>query len=277
MRKDFGIYKRTRDKKGYYYYSFYDEDGVRRYRSTGETVKSKAWNVVMEKYKNGTLYDHPYQRTSFGVFAKPFWIYETCPIVQNKTLRGGSITRGYCAQSRATLENHILPVFGKMAICEINSAKLEKWLFDLSLKKHLNNKTANKARLVFKQMLDVAVKQRLISSNPFNQVPPLIEQDKRRNAFTPEEVKNILSYKWDNKMAFAACMLAATTGMRMGEIRALTVEQIHDDYIDVCQAWGEHDGVKTPKSGKSRIVPIDPTVRDLLLDVAPDKQGCKYS
>ena len=43
MRKFFDIYKRTRNKKCYYYYSFYDEDGVRRYRSTGETVKSKAW------------------------------------------------------------------------------------------------------------------------------------------------------------------------------------------------------------------------------------------
>ena len=52
--------------------------------------------------------------------------------------------------------------------------------------------------------------------------------------------------------------------MRMGEIRALTPAQVHDDYIEVNAAWGEYDGRKSTKSGETREVPLVPEVRDLL-------------
>lgn len=139
----------------------------------------------------------------------------------------------------------------------------------------VGNKTANKAYVILKQMLDVAVKQRLISHNPCQEVARLIEKDGRRGCFTVEQIGAIFRSKWDNDMAMAACELSATTGMRMGEIRALTPAQIHDDYIEVNAAWGEYDGRKGTKSGETREVPLIPEVRDLLKSLPsygkPDK------
>lgn len=45
--------------------------------------------------------------------------------------------------------------------------------------------------------------------------------------------------------------------MRMGEIRALTPAQVHDDYIEVNAAWGEYDGRKSTRSAQ-QVVDIFP-------------------
>lgn len=273
MKREFVIYKRKRSKRKYWYFYFYDEYGNRHYRSTGETVEAKAIAYVNEKYRNGTLFEKTYVNTKFKEFSKPFWIPETCPIVKSKIKRGGTITKGYCKQCRQLIENHLIPAFGKMALGQISPDKIEQWLLDLPEKKQINNKTANKALLVLRQMLDIAVKQKIIPYNPCHSVKPLIEHDSRRSAFTTEEVKTILTYKWDNEAARVACLLSATTGMRMGEIRALTVEHIHPDYIEVCQAWAEHDGLKSTKSGKDRDIPIENDLYRILMNIAPMESG----
>lgn len=75
------------------------------------------------------------------------------------------------------------------------------------------------------QMLDIAVRHRLITHNPCNEVSQLIEKDGRRICFTVQQIGAMFRSKWDNDMALAACKLSATTGMRMGKIRVLTPMQ----------------------------------------------------
>lgn len=51
-------------------------------------------------------------------------------------------------------------------------------------------------------------------------------------------------------------LIASQTGMRMAEIQALKKENIHKDYIDVKYSLERNYGLKKPKNGKSRLVPI---------------------
>ena len=39
-------------------------------------------------------------------------------------------------------------------------------------------------------------------------------------------------------------LLAASTGMRMGELQALPVGAIHENYVEVFQSWERRDGIK---------------------------------
>ncbi|MBI9108456.1 MAG: hypothetical protein JEZ04_17040 [Spirochaetales bacterium] len=52
-----------------------------------------------------------------------------------------------------------------------------------------------------------------------------------------EEVQAFFARDWDDNRYFAINLIAATTGMRMGEIRALQLKSVFDDYIDVSVSW----------------------------------------
>lgn len=74
-------------------------------------------------------------------------------------------------------------------------------------------------------------------------------------------------------MAYTACRLASATGMKLGEIRALTVEQIRQDekgqyFIRVDSNWADLGGRKSTKSGYTRIVPICKELYDLLMSIS---------
>ena len=46
------------------------------------------------------------------------------------------------------------------------------------------------------------------------------------------------------------------TGMRAGEIQALTVDDLEEDEIYVRRSWSKYDGLKCCKNGEERSVPI---------------------
>ena len=58
--------------------------------------------------------------------------------------------------------------------------------------------------MILWQMLDIAVRHRLITHNPCNEVSRLIEKDGRRSCFTVQQVGAIFHSKWDNDIPMAA-------------------------------------------------------------------------
>ena len=52
--------------------------------------------------------------------------------------------------------------------------------------------------------------------------------------------------------------------MRMGEIRGLQVECVYKDYVEIRHSWEEKYGLKEPKYGSVRDIPISPPVFDAL-------------
>ena len=86
-----------------------------------------------------------------------------------------------------------------------------------------------------------------------------------------DQVHRIFEKKWENMHAYAACLLAATAGLRMGEVRALTVEQVHKDHIVVDANWSDEEGRKCTKSGYARIVPIPLDVYKVSKEIMPPR------
>jgi integrase len=150
---------------------------------------------------------------------------------------------------------------------------INSWLLDLPTNKKISRSTANKMLAILRIMLDEAVKQNLISSNPATLVKPLIEKANARDAFTKDEAAKLLGdpEHWGNELSYTASLLCACTGLRAGEIRALRVMDIHSDHISVQHSWDEKFGLKSTKSGKARIVPITDKLHKMLMDLAPDR------
>jgi integrase len=70
-------------------------------------------------------------------------------------------------------------------------------------------------------------------------------------------------------------MLAMVTGMRVGEIQGLRVQDLGKDCLYIRHSWNRLDGLKTPKTNESRTVevPFPGLIQDLLTLAATNPHG----
>ena len=143
----------------------------------------------------------------------------------------------------------------------------------------MNNKTCNHILRILKQMMEEGVRQKLITNNPCKEVEGFYvnQKETKRKSFTDDQIRSLFGTTWEDKMSYVSCLLSCETGMRLGEIRGLMVEQIKDDYIEVNSSWSDIDGRKTTKNGQTRNVPITPELRELLLSISPEKNGLIFT
>jgi integrase len=106
---------------------------------------------------------------------------------------------------------------------------------------------------------------------------------KKRDILTMEETAKLFDEKhWNNKAAYVAALLAATSGLRNGEIRALKAADIGDVLfsvktesgeprdvylLHVRHGWNYKDGLKLPKNNEESAIHLLPEIRELLLDL----------
>jgi integrase len=91
---------------------------------------------------------------------------------------------------------------------------------------------------------------------------------KKRGVVTPREAQALFAHAWIDERAYTGNLLACTTGLRLGEVLALRREDIEERTLNVRHSWSNHDGLKCPKNGETRRVPLLPEVRGKLLALA---------
>lgn len=281
MKNEFVLTKLT-TKQGntYYYYYAYDEFGNRRRFATGEKIKTRARQHCLELVKNGALIPKKAEQRRLKDFAEPFFIWGKCPIVTETLARGGRYSRTFCENNRMCIDKHIIPKFGKYQLSAITPALINRWLMDLpnsvvteKHKKPLAKGTCNKQLNLLRQILDKAVEQNLIDTNPARKVKPYIVKRNPYGAYTVDEMKKIFMDpdKFNNEISYNATLLSATTGMRLGEIRALRRENVLPEKILVNHNYDVNYGLKGTKSENNREIPITQEMYSKILTLAPDE------
>ncbi len=84
---------------------------------------------------------------------------------------------------------------------------------------------------------------------------------------TPSEAEKVFATEWESNAAYIANLLACTTGIRLGEVLALRKSDVGETVLHVNHSWNIDDGMKCPKNGDDRKVPLLPEVRNYLLDL----------
>lgn len=172
-------------------------------------------------------------------------------------------------------EHHILPAIGDYRIEQLNVDICQKFVNKL----HEKLAKARTIKAYASKVLDYAVKRDLIASNPFK----LVEMPKKRahkstikkverNFYTKEELNKLLSIMKEetNRKAYVAIHILAFTGMRKGELLALTWEDIDFDKkeitINKAIARGLENTMyeKSTKTGVSRTISLDDETINLL-------------
>lgn len=263
----FTLFKRT---NGYWYYYLYDDFGLRHQYSTGQRTKTRAQDYVARMLQ-GTLPVRK-QRHPLADYCKDFYDFDTSPYIRARLARQKTYSRKLAKTNQSALDRHIVPYLGDIPVESLTKALIDSWIIELPENEDISNKTANTALTLLRQVLEQAREEGLIKENPAAEVKPLAklcDRSTKRAAFTMAQIKTLFKERWDHRPIQIACILSAGTGMRLGEIRALTAEQIHEDYIEVNASWSEAVGLKTTKSGFGRIVPLSMEMRYILDEIMP--------
>jgi hypothetical protein len=208
----------------------------------------------------------------FTGFLEEFWDYDKSPYVKEKRLHGQGIGKRHCYEMGLRLNKFWVPAFRGRTLGSITREDLKG--FSLSLAEGgLAPASTNKIMMIGTAGLSWAYKEGFIPADPTVGLIGFTGTVKKRGVLTPLEAQMLFVARWKDKRAYTASLLACTTGLRSGEVLALKLEDIEPRILNVRHSWSYYDGLKAPKNGEARRVPLLPEVRAKLLELA---QNCPY-
>jgi len=202
-------------------------------------------------------------------FLEEFWDYDASPYIRDKLAHGHSIGKRHCYDSMNRLNSHWLPAFKDKRLNSITRQDLKS--FSLALADSgLAPATINKIMAVGTTCLSWAFLEGYIPTDPTVGLVNFSGEAKKRGVLTLQEAQSLFAIHWKDKRAYVASLLACTTGLRSGEVLAIKREDIEERILNVRHSWSHYDGLKKPKNGETRRVPLLPEVRENLLELADD-------
>lgn len=229
----------------------------RRYRiSSPENTRSgaKAYEAfLLQQLSRGINPFEEKKEKKFLTFEEFAWKWVDLYVKNNNKISG---VRG----KTSTLKTHLVPFFGKCKLNEITNFLIEEYKASI-IKKGLCNKTVNNHLTMLNTCLAYAVEWGELETLPRVkrlQVPP-----QKFDFLTFEESEMLINKAtgiWKEMILFAL-----HTGMRYGEIRAITWQCINwDNKLLTVKSAFYRDILGSTKSNKERHIPLSPRLFEVL-------------
>lgn len=262
-KKPYSLWKRRLESGQIIYYIRFrlDDGSFGTAKSSGQRTKSAAEAWAINYLSSGQVVLK--ENINFSEFAKDFFAYDS-PFVKSQLRRGRSFGRRHAENQNAIVNNYLIPEYGDLKLSKIDDEMIEAFAEELVVLGKAPS-TINKILLALRVILQQAYKQKYIQKLPIIELLPNNYQD--RGILTVEEVKAFFAQPWSDNRYFAIKLLAATTGMRMGEIRALQRKCVFDGYVEVSSSWERGYGLKGTKTGRSRNIPLPQRTQEALRTV----------
>jgi integrase len=205
----------------------------------------------------------------FAQFLKTFWSYDDSPYIRDRLDHGYRFSRRYAYECLKRVNSELRPYFGDKKLNCVTTDDLKKLSNQLA-GRGLATSTINQIILICCTPLKWAFNEKMIPANPAVGLTKFSITNKERGILTGTEAAAVFAVDWKDKRAFVASLVSATTGARMGECLALRPSDIGEDTLNIAHSYSPIDGLKCPKNGHKRVVPLLPEVRAALLDLLND-------
>jgi integrase len=200
---------------------------------------------------------------SFTDFLTQFFDYEKSPYIRDRLAHGHSIGRSYCRESLKVIRLFWEPAFKGRTLASITRNDLKS--FSLSLPSDKSASYKNSILNAGLIPLGWAYEEGMIPADVAKDFERYSGRAGKRGVLAVDEVGALFAKPWADTAALAANLLSATTGMRQGEVLAIRGADIGEGVLNVAHSWSAADGLKTPKNGEDRKVPLLLEVREALL------------
>jgi len=229
-------------RKNGYYYIIYRQDGIRRQKSTGKKIKSEAL-AWLTHWPQSTKAVESQSLSNFIIrFLEYACINKSPKSVEN--------------DSRAL--HWLLKIIGDKKLITISISDVEK--FKSVRSTEVSKTTVNIDLRTCKAAFNIALKWGYISKNPFKESPQLKVPMNNRVHLTFKDLCYILGLVKETWLK-NVIIFAMNTGCRRGEIVNLRWNHID---LDKQLIWIEHSADFVVKGGKSRVIPMNRVIYELL-------------
>jgi integrase len=203
------------------------------FRSTSQRLKNEAEQVIEEWQKGKELQ----ASGTLGTFAKNFFLPGRCLYLAWKSEQGG-LKAHTVYEHRKNLEKYMLPQFGSSLLAELGPVKIEKWLRSLPLSGSTKNSIINTFNLGLKE----AKREKRIRELPGircfarRSMRPDIQTTGETKTLFPDTrpaLEDIWQIDGQDRYGFMFGVMFRVmlhAGLRPGEGRALSVEQLYPEY-----------------------------------------------
>ena len=193
------------------------------------------------------------------LFLRRQWNYDSGPYVREKLDYSHNLTRRHCEDQLGRL-SHWTEFFGEdYRLRDLRREKLVDFQHTLKAKKR-HGKTINNILGAGLPVISWAQKRGILAADPGEGLRKYAEPSEKRGILTPDELKAIFApeTEWYDERARVGALVAATCGLRSGEVLALRGIDIGIDRLMIEHSWSRSDGLKLPKTNESRTVPLLP-------------------
>ena len=268
MAEQYRVLRRTKQVEGkarpvvYYQIRFLDSDGSIVKTKNLPDVKTQAAAIreAEAAIREGII---PGSRDPFALqYCEKFWA-EDSPYFKSKRLRGRPLSESY-RQSGVYGLKHFEKYLAGKKMSDLSSRGLQA-AADALAESGVNPRSINLAIAAVRRPVSEFASAQGIR-DPLEGVERYEQRPKTRGILTPEELKKIIDYS-DDPRARLIVLLGALCGLRMGEARALRIENV--DFPARTLRIVENvvfrtEGTKMPKCGSARIVPAPAVVLDAI-------------
>lgn len=187
----------------------------------------------------------------------------------------GGLALGTLGNYKASLKNHIYPVFAEKGLKHIKKSEIEKLQNDL--RKNHNGKGTNSIMVVIKSILKDAHRDGYLVKNPAEYIPKLKENPPHEVYWTKAEIDQFLRGNLQNPL-FPFFIIAVNTGMRRGELCGLCWDRIDFslNQITITRTRDREEFKETTKTNLKRIVPMNQIVKTTLLTLFKNRAASNF-
>lgn len=252
LRKAWDIYNGVSDKLDTM--SFYDM--VRKASYTKEDVQLFLDDFIRKGFLSSyVLNDSTAGNLPAFSWLMDFWDFSKSDYLSEKVRKGQTIHKKHAMNSQGFLVNYWEDLIKDKKLGELTRKDVEIMFKKLD-KMQLSGNTKNHVLRAFLTPMKWAYNNELVSKD-LSKGWTMYSTDYNKRLILPmETVSAVFAVEWESDVAKLASMLSMCTGMRCGEIQALTCESLGEDFIDVTHSWSEKDGLKCTKNGEDRRVYI---------------------
>jgi integrase len=264
------FYIEARKPSGIYYYIVRDPVSRRTiaYKSTGTSDKKHAESIGMDWWTNGIAGNSQAgidRKTVFCDYLYQFWDFNTSVYFRELETMGREPHPEHALEMQKIVERYYRSYFQSKLLCQIDGETLQQFVVHLKIEKQLAASTVNSARNTAIVALRYAKRKKMIQHFDFEAVLRAGGKPKERGTLEKDEVDTLFDLDWPNIRSRMAVLIAFHTGMRMGEIRALRVCNIHDNRITVEHSWSRKNKQKCTKNRETREIPILPWLHNEIM------------
>ncbi|MED1089749.1 site-specific integrase [Bacillus paramycoides] len=193
-----------------------------------------------------------------GTFVEPSKVTLKEYLIHWLEIKSMSVENSTYTSYKGYINNHIIPSIGMIALHKLNVIHIQK-CYKFAMEKGIANNSILLMHRILKNSLNLAVKQNVISRNPAIHVEMPRKEKTSIQTWTEEEVKKFLLHSQESRYHIG-CILAITTGMRLGEVLGLRWQDVdfNNHTITINQTSGHDDKIKkTAKTNSSkRTIPV---------------------